>query len=133
MLKTLKPAAGFSISIPGDIGGHCAVSTPHDAGPVFEAFAGFLTGVERSGQSHGYYRQSRRVLRLGFGKELSHTLGRIKAVLPHEVALLGYYCTTMTTARLVRSRTLSAVRASCGSSPFASVMTRVGTMPVPRR
>jgi len=52
MLKTLKPAAGFSISIPGDIGGHGAVSTPHDAGPVFEAFAGFLTGVERSGQYH---------------------------------------------------------------------------------
>jgi len=50
MLKTLKPAAGFSISIPGDIGGHGAVSTPHDAGPVFEAFAGFLTGVEHSGR-----------------------------------------------------------------------------------
>ena len=69
MLKTLKPAAGFSISIPGDIGGHGAVSTPHDAGPVFEAFAGFLTGVERSGQSHGYYRTGNRVASSGLASE----------------------------------------------------------------
>jgi hypothetical protein len=47
MLKTLKPAAGFSISIPGDIWRirRAKVSTRHDAGPVFEAVAGFLRAV----------------------------------------------------------------------------------------
>ena len=45
----------------------------------------------------------------------------------------GYSCTTTTTERFVRSRTLLAVRTSCVSSVFGCVKTRVGTMPAPTR
>jgi hypothetical protein len=53
MLKTSKPAAAFSINMPGDIGVHgvhCII--PLDLRPVFEMFASFPTGTEGGGQYH---------------------------------------------------------------------------------
>ncbi len=46
---------------------------------------------------------------------------------------IRYSCTTTTTARFDRSRTLLAVATSGEFSPFATIPTRVGTMPAPIR